>query len=240
MKFRTIAWSSLAITVSSPAAAQPTEIPVARDYMSTGFFFSSSADFYRGDENPSGRSANRVSSATIAGVTGENAYFEFDFDGLGFTAPVQQAFFRVEVVGGFFTDPTPGNPTEVSLHSLSADPLDVVDDTISSGPGSWREFRDNEITVSSIASTTSVTGLGVFDWDITDLVNEWIANGDSNIAYSIAASTLLDTDFEPAAAFVNSTWSGLTNEVTARIVIPAPASALLLGLTGLAATRRRR
>ncbi|MEO0632393.1 MAG: hypothetical protein AAFY46_16945, partial [Planctomycetota bacterium] len=151
-----------------------------------------------------------------------------------------QALFRVEVVGGFFTDPTPGNPTEVSLHSLSANPLDVVDDTIPSGPGSWLEFRANEITTSSIVSTTSVTGLGVFDWDITDLVNEWIANGDSNVSYSIAASTLLDTDFEPSAAFVNSTWNGLTDEVTARIVIPAPASVLVFGLTGLTAVRRRR
>ena len=240
MTSRTFVSGGLIIAAAGLAAAQPAEIPVARDYMSSGFFFPSSQDFYRGDESSSIRSANRVSSPIISGITGENAYFEFDFDGLGFTEPVQQALFRVEVVPGFFADPTPGNPAEVSLHSLSADPLDAVDDTISSGPGSWLEFRANEITTGSIVSTTSVTGLGVFDWDITDLVNEWITNGDTNVAYSLAASTLLDPDAESSAAFVNSTWNGLTDEVTARIIIPAPASALVFGLAGLTAARRRR
>ena len=223
-------------------AGATTEVLASQDYMSSGFFGSTSGDFLRGEETGSVRGSHRATSSTIFGVTGETAYFGFDFDPTAFTSPIESAVFRVEVVGaGFFADPTQANPAEVSIHSLSADALSAIDQTLSGGPGSWLEFRDNEITNGSIVSTTSVDGLGVFDWDVTDLVNEWIANGDSNSAYTLGTSVLLDQDDDTAVAFVNSTWADLTTETTARLVIvPSPGTAAIFVTAGLVGVRRRR
>ncbi|MEM8876104.1 MAG: hypothetical protein AAGD32_17810 [Planctomycetota bacterium] len=229
----------IAAAAAGTALAQPSEILVAQDYMSSGFFQS---DFLRGEEAGSSRATNRVTSPSIFGVTGETAYFAFDFDPSAFSGPVPQATFRVENAStGFFPDVDAANPAEISLHSLTADPLATIDQNLPSGPGSWIDFRDTQITTSSIVSTSTVDGFGVFEWDITGLVNEWIANGDANFAYTLGSSALLDPEGGAAVAFVNSSSSDLAGDaVTARIVIPAPASALLLGLTGLTAARRRR
>ena len=222
-------------------ASASVEILVDQDYMSSGFFFVGN-DFLRGEELNSNRESHRATSPVISGVTGETAYFGFDFNPAAFSGPVQEAVFRVQSTDvGFFGNPSTTNPAEVSLHSLSADPLAAIDQTLASGPGSWIDFRDSEITTSSIVSTTTVDGLGVFDWDITAIVNEWIANGDSNFAYTLGTSVLLDQDPETAVGFINSTWAGLTDEVTARIVIiPAPSTAALLVTAGLLGSRRRR
>ncbi|MEM1329135.1 MAG: hypothetical protein AAGG07_01100 [Planctomycetota bacterium] len=228
------------MAVAGTAIAQPSEILASQDYMSSGFFTS---DFLRGEEANSGRASHRATSPTIFGVTGETAYFAFDFDPMAFAGPVSEAVFRVETVApGFFAEPSPESPADISIHSLTADPLASVDQSLAGGAGSWLDFRDSQITTSSVVSTTSLDGLGVFDWDITSLVNEWIANGDSNFAYTIGTGALLDEDGGAAAAFVNSSYIGLTgDEVTARIVIiPAPGALALLGMGGVACVRRRR
>lgn len=228
--------AAFALTASASAS---TTIGVETDYMSSGFFQS---NFLRGDEADSTRSVNRATSESVFGVTGENTYFGFDFDPSQFTGPVSSAVFRVEIVAnGFFADPTSENHAEISLHSLSADPLTSVDDSLAGGAGSWVEFRENEITTSSIVSTTSIDGLGIFEWDITDLVNTWIAEGDATFAYTIAASALLDPDADTAVGFVNSSYAGLGDELTAQIVVvPAPAALSLLIAGTPIATRRRR
>jgi len=222
------------------ASATIATIGVDQDYMSSGFFQS---DFLRGESAGSNRASNRATSPVIFGVTGETAYFSFDFDPSQFTGPIDEAIFRVEsVTTGFFSDPTPAAPAEISIHSLTADPLASVDQSLASGPGSWLEFRNDQITTSSIVSTTTVDGLGIFDWDITSLVNEWIANGDSNFSYTIGTSALLDPEGEAAVGFVNSSWSGLTDEFTARIfVIPSPGvgAVALAGVASLGLRRRR-
>lgn len=232
--------TALAANLSGAAIAGPTEILASQDYMSSGFFQS---DFLRGEDAGSGRETNRVTSPVIFGVTGETSYFGFDFDPTAFSGPVQQASFRVEnVATGFFPDVDASNPAETSLHSLTADPLATIDQSLPSGAGSWLDFRDSQITTSSIISTTTIDGFDVFEWDITALVNEWIANGDSNFAYTLGTSALLDPDGGAAVAFVNSTFSGLSgDEVTARIsIVPAPGTVAVLGLGGLFASRRRR
>jgi len=239
MTNRTHVVVALTIAAAGQAIAQPTEILVDKDYMSSGFFQS---DYLRGEEVGSSRVSSRVSSPTIFGVTGETTYFGFDFDPSQFSGPVPSAVFRVETINNsFFGNPDPSNPADISVHSLSADPLAVVDQSLASGAGSWIDFRDNEITAGSVVSTTSVDGLGVFEWDITALVNEWIANGSTNFAYTIGTSALLDPEGDAAVAFVNSTYSGLTgSELTARIsIIPAPAPGLLFASAGLIAFRRR-
>jgi len=224
---------------NDPALAGLTEIPVSQDYMSSGFFQS---NYLRGEEASSSRSSNRTTSPTIVGITGETAYFAFDFDPSAFSEEVSSAVFRVESVStGFFGDPSESNPAKVSLHSLTSDPLSSVDQDLASGPGSWLDFRDSQIIADSVVSTSSVDGLGIFEWDITSLVNEWILNGNTNYAYTFGTSVLLEPDADTAVAFVNSSFADLTGEYTARIVvIPAPGAAMLFGLGGVAALRRRR
>lgn len=222
------------------ASAQVSTILVDEDYMTSGFFQS---NFVRGQEADSTRAVNRASPTTIFGVTGETAYFSFDFDPAAFSGPVEQAIFSVEVVAnGFFADPSAGAPVDVSLHSLTAEPLATIDINAPSGPGSWIDFRDSQITTSSIVATTTLDGLGVFDWDITALVNDWIANGNANFAFTLGASTLLDDATDQAIGFVNSSSASLGGELTARIsIVPTPGMAAIAAVAGgLAGSRRRR
>lgn len=226
-----------ALTAAASSQAGTTSISLASDYMTSGFFQS---NYVRGDEAGSTRAVNRSTSPSIFGVQGETTYFDFNFDPSAFVGPVAKAVFRVEVVAnGFFADPSVANPADISIHSLTASPLAAIDDNTQQ---SFIDFRESQITSSSIVSTTSVDGLGVFEWDITSLVNEWIANGDANLAYSIGAGALLDPDADTAIGFVNSSWAGLTDETVGQIVIvPAPGVASLgLAALGITATRRRR
>ena len=227
--------ASLAAAVAAEAGTST--IDLANDYMTSGFFQS---NFVRGDDAGSSRAVNRATSPSIFGVQGETTYFDFDFNPSNFAGPVAEAVFRVEVVAnGFFGDPSAGNPADISIHSLTADPLASIDDNVQQ---SFIDFRESQITTSSIVSTTTVDGLGVFEWDITSLVNEWIANGDANFTYSIGTGALLDPDAGTAIGFVNSSWAGLTDEVVGQIVIvPTPGGAAI-GLTaiGITASRRRR
>lgn len=234
------AWAAVGVVVGSGSTAMAAEVVVATDYMTSGFFVG--PNFYRGNEAGSARSTNRATSTSIFGVAGENAYFNFDFNPGDYSGPVGSAVFRVEVVSsGFYGEDLTADAAEVSLHRLTADPLAAINPLFSSGPGSWLDFRNTQITASSIVSTSSVNGFGVFEWDVTALVNEWIANGSSNYAYAIGTSALLDPDADTAVAFINSSWTGLTDEVTARLVIvPAPGAAALLGFGGMVAFRRRR
>ncbi|MEM0914001.1 MAG: PEP-CTERM sorting domain-containing protein [Planctomycetota bacterium] len=221
--------------------AHALSVPVDQDYMSTGFFFG--PPFLRGQESSSSRTTNRVTSPVISGITGETAYFSFDFDPSAFSGPVPQATLTVEnVATGFFTDVSDTNPADISIHRLTADPLAVINTALGSGPGSWLDFRDTQITVPSVVDTISIDSFGVNTWDITSLVNEWIANGDANFAYTVGTSALLDPEGGAAVAFVNSSFNGLAGtETTARIdIIPEPASIALLGLGGAMVFARRR
>lgn len=238
---------SLAVAFAGPSWATPTEVLVQSDYMTSGFFFSSNQDMVRGDETDSTRSALRATSTSIFGLIGETSYFAFDFNPNDFSTPVAEAKFRIQVVNTTGGLPTPdaANPSVVSIHSLTADPLASIDDTDVNDPGSWLAFRDSQITTSSIISTTTVDGPGIFEWDITALVNDWIANGDTNFQYTIGTSLLLDANVDSnsggdTVAFVNSSWNGLTDEITGRIIIPAPGTALALVVGAASAARRRR
>ncbi len=219
-------------------AAADVVVHVSQDYMTSGFF--ASAPFIRGQEANSGRAVNRVSSNSVFGVAGENAYFGFDFNPAAFSGPVTQAHFIVETaVGGFGSDASDAAPAQVSVHSLSADPLAAIDINSAS---SWQSFRAAEITAASAVDTITVGDFGVYSWDVTDLVNAWISGGDSVYAYTIAASGIFHTGADFFVGFVNSTAASLSPDaVTARLVIvPAPGVGALLLATGALSWRRRR
>ena len=175
------------------------DIHVDQDYMSSGFFMS---DFLRGEEANSSRASNRATSPVISGFTGETSYFSFNFDRSQFNEPVDQAMFRVEnVSAGFFPDVSFENPAEISLHSLTSNPLVEIDQDLASGAGSWIDYRDSQITTSSIIATSTIDSFGIQEWDITALVNEWIANGDTNFSYTLGTLNLNDSTQNCASHF---------------------------------------
>ena len=229
-----------AATFAAPLVAGTT-VFTDRDYMTSGFFSMDPA--VRGDND--GRTVNRVSTTQPFGVFQENTYLEFnDFDWSSLGGPVTSAVFRIEAVsGGFGADSDSENPFDVSLHSVSQDPWTTIDPSLFSGAGSYQEFVTNELTTSSVVSTTSVAGEGVYEWDITSLVNDWIANGDANFAQTIALSGILDTSGNSfLQGFVKSTNPGLTGADTIGqiFIVPAPSGMLVFATMGGVAYRRRR
>ncbi|MGJ8636335.1 MAG: hypothetical protein ACSHX5_05785 [Phycisphaerales bacterium] len=234
-----IATAMLATIVTASVA--DTTIVTDRDYMTSGFF---SADpQVRGDND--GRGVNRVSSINPFGVFNENTYLEFnDTDWSSFDGPVDSAIFQVEMVsGGFGADSSEENPFAVSLHSLQNDPWTTIDHLAHSGPSYYQSFVNSEITSSSVVATTSVAGSGVYEWDITALVNDWIVNGSSNFAYTIALSGILDTSGSTfLQGIVNSSDPSLTGSETIGqiVLVPAPGALACIAGAGLFASRRRR
>lgn len=227
-------------TLGGSAMANVT-VMTDRDYMTSGFF--SFDPLVRGDND--GRGVNRVSSQSPFGTFNENTYMEFnDTDWSAFDGPVDSAVFRVQLTsGGFGADSSESNPFDISVHSLGSDPWTTIDHHATGGAGFYQNFVNSEITASSVVATTTVAGTGVYEWDITSLVNEWIANGDANFAYTIALSGILDTSGGTfLQGVVNSTDPNLTGEeVLGQIaIVPAPGVLGLLACGGLVASRRRR
>lgn len=218
-----------------------TTIYTDRDFMTSGFFSMNPA--VRGDND--GRAVNRVSTIQPFGVHDENTYLEFnDFDWGSLNAPVESAIFRIEVVsGGFGADSDSENPFLISAHSLGQDPWTTIDPSLFSGTGSYQDFASTHINTGSVVSSTSVAGAGVYEWDLTTLVNDWIINGDANFAYTIALSGILDSSGGTfLQGLVNSTSPGLTGSETIGqiIIVPAPAGMISFVGIGVIACRRRR
>lgn len=226
--------------VASPLIAGTT-VYTDRDYMTSGFFSMDPA--VRGDND--GRAVNRVSTIQPFGVFNENTYLEFnDFDWGALGGPVESAVFRIEVVsGGFGADSDSENPFLISAHSLTQDPWTTIDPSLFSGAGSYQDFASSHINTGSVVSNTSVAGAGVYEWDLTALVNDWILNGDANYAQTIALSGILDTSGGTfLQGVVNSTNPGLTGSETIGqiVIVPTPAGMISFAAFGVIASRRRR
>ncbi|MEM6673823.1 MAG: hypothetical protein AAF726_13345 [Planctomycetota bacterium] len=116
----------------------------------------------------------------------ETTYFMFnDFDATGYPGLCQRAVLRVGTTfQQFGTVPSPSNPFYISAHAVTEDP-ETIDPLDPTGSGSFFDFKSNFIELVE-EDVVAVTGEGVFEWDVTDLVNEWIANGDANFDYSLA------------------------------------------------------
>lgn len=241
MKIQSTLLCTAVMLSSAVAQAEMTTVFTDRDYMTSGFF--SALPLVRGDND--GRQVNRASSNGAFSAFNENTYLEFnDFDWTSMTGPVESAVFRIEAIsGGFGADSSESNLFDVSVHSLESDPWTTIDHNATSGEGFYQNFVNDQITSSSVVSTTTLTGNGVYEWDITNLVNDWIVNGDTNFAYTIALSGIEDLSGGTfLQGFVNSTSPVLTGvETIGQIVVtPAPGTGLLLGSVALYGAARRR
>lgn len=241
MQINTQAAALLAAMAFTTPVLAGTTVTTDRDYMTSGFF--SLDPLVRGDDD--GREINRVSSNQPFGTFNENTYLEFnDFDWSSLGGSVDSAVFQIEVVsGGFGADSDSENPFSISAHALAQDPWTTIDHHATSGTGFYQNYVNQYITEDTVVSTTSVAGAGVYEWDITSLVNDWIVNGDANFAQTIALSGIRDTSGGTfLQGIVNSTNPNLTGSETIGqiVVVPAPAGSLMIALFGVHAIRRRR
>lgn len=233
----------------SYAATAATEVPVTDDFVTTNWSFG--APYVRGRVEPT-RSSLGVSTpnpftqdATGADAWEETTYFVFsNFASQGFTAPVQNATLRVRMVARpFGTLPSAATPFAVSAHGVTADPT-LINPAAASGPGSFVEFKKNSIAGPLDTVSVQTSAAALYNWDVTSLVNEWIASGDASLKYAIAMTgrvgnpaDTVDTGFFHAFDNAESTAA----QYGARLLVTVPEPATLSALAGgLLVIRRRR
>ncbi len=219
------------VTIAGSVTIEPTE-----DVMTSGFFQGDNlVRGYSGDNRP----VHRVSTNEPFGTGGaETIYMTFDFDASQFSGPVPAAFLSVESIsGGFGADAGPGSPFTVSAHAVSVDPIEsITDDTNPGGTIDWLTFFNDNIEQADPAALTVIDDFGTFTFDVTQIVNDWIAG--SNTAFAIALTGKNDTSGgEFLHGFVNNTE---TPGSTFLQIVPEPSSLLLVVLGGFAAVRRGR
>lgn len=180
--------SALVLTIAiSARAAEAAIIPVAEDVMTSSFF--TGTDLVRGFPGDA-RPMLRVSTPDAFGLPGaETVYLTFaPADIAALTSPVPSARLTVQSIsGGFGADADAANPFQISAHAVSANPLtSITDNTNPGGSISWNTFYGNNILPAAPAATTTVSGFGAIEFDVTSIINGWISG--ANTVYSIALS----------------------------------------------------
>lgn len=231
---RTLAFSAATLSLALNAAsahAQTTVVPASEDVMASPFF--QGADTVRGYPADN-RATLRVSSHNPTGLTGaETIYLRFDQDFSAFTSPVVATLTLQSVAGGFNLDGSAANPFTVSAHGVSADPYTaIIDNTNPGGTMSWLAFYNNAILPADAAARTAVSGFGAVSFDVSALVNGWIAGtnpltvialtGRNHTAGGDFLHGFLDNSLAPGSTFLTLS------------PVPEP-QALALMLAGLAA-----
>lgn len=223
-------------------AARAAVIPVVEDVMTSSFFQgANTVRGYVGDARPT----FRVSTNDPFGTVGaETIYLTFDpADFAGFGGAVPKALLTLESTpGGFGADAAADAPFTVSAHAVDADPLtSITDDTNPGGTIHWIDFYNNNILPADAAASTSVDGFGPVTFDVTSIVNDWIAGTNSVFALALTGKNHT-TGGEFLHGFANSTDGPLPSGLTFITVVPEPTT-FVLGAFGvatvIAASRRR-
>lgn len=120
------------------------------------------------------------------------------------TESVDAAYLNLEVYQDMNGTLTSANPMDVAIYAVSADVADIIG-TDATGTGiTTADFKDDYIADSAVASTT-ITGAGIYSWDITSLVNGWIA-GDANNGLVVTG-----WDSTSTVGFVHPYFAGLSS-----------------------------
>jgi hypothetical protein len=235
-----------AINVASGA----TTFTTANDFFTTPWAFG--APYVRGINDTPTRSSIGVSTpnpflfgnATTSSAE-ETTYFQFAFDPGSITGPVTKAVLQANMVPRQNSEPaiSPTSPISISAHRVNADPMALINPSLPSGDGSFVASKNDHVAAAE--DTISVGGAGVFEWDVTSLVMDWITNGESNFDYTIAMTARVgnNADTEETGlfhAFVNKEFNA-AQAATLVVMVPEPAaSAAIAGSLVLAASRRGR
>lgn len=142
------------------------------------------------------------------------------------TEQVDEAWLSLEYYSDMTQSPTPEDPLDVGIYAVDADVTGITADNVV-------EFKNTHIVGSAVATAT-FTGTGFNSWDITSIVNDWIA-GDN---YGLAVITWDDL---PNPNYYNPYFAGLPGTGTPKGMVPTLATdpvpepgsiVMLLGLLG--------
>jgi PEP-CTERM motif len=224
---------SLVVACGATSVSQAAVIPVVEDVMTSGFF--TGTNLVRGYDADD-RNAHRVSTdGAFGSVAAETVYLTFDpAQFAGFGGPVASAILTMQSTnGGFGGDASTGNPFTVSAHAVNADPLaSITDDTNPGGPIDWVSFFNGNILPADPAALTAIEEFGPVTFDVTSVVNDWIAG--TNTVFALAMTGKNDTsgnDF--LHGFLNNSEAPGSTFLT--VNVPEP-TALVLSMAGLFGT----
>jgi len=234
-----------ALAVSHQSALAADVIPVTEDVMTSIFF--QGANTVRGYATESNRPVMRVSDHNTSGTTGaETIYLYFNQNFSTYTGPVSAILTMQSIDGGFGANASAGNPFLVSAHAVNANPFtSITDDTNPGGSTNWLTFYNNNILAADAAARTSISGFGTVGFDVSGIVNGWIAGTNTNQFIALTGkSDSSGLDF--LHGFVNNSNGGILAGATYLTVtaVPEPETyALLLaglGLVGACVRRQKR
>lgn len=203
------------------------------------------ADFYT---TPFGTSTdNERLLINNDGAVGGSGGFEFigfmKFDLLDLPAtPVTEAWFSLDkYCRGSFSCTDASNSMDVSVQRITADVESADVATLNA-------------SLAAEIARISVAADGIYSWDITSLVNDWITGAESNYGFAITGrfDSLSDPDgdgdlnlynnyFVSSGPYTDAPHSGFGPRISPS-VIPVPAAVWLMGsgLLGLVAVARRK
>jgi hypothetical protein len=234
--------SALALAVALGArAANAAIIPVVEDVMTSSFFTGTNlVRGYPGDNRPT----MRVSTLDPFGTPGaETVYLTFaPADIAALTSPAPSARLTVQSIsGGFGADADAANPFQISAHAVNANPLtSITDDTNPGGPIAWNTFYDNNILPAAPAATTTVSGFGAIEFDVTAIVNDWISGANTVYAIALTGKNHVINDGEYLHGIRNNNDSAGSLGSSFLTVVPEPATGSLVSLCLVVLGRRAR
>ena len=240
MKLNILAASLLLTLPLIPNTSSAQTISPTEDVITSAFFQGTDlVRGYAGDNRPT----LRVSSDNAFGFGPEQIYVQFSaVDIAPFTNPVSNASLSLtSVTGNFGADASATSPFIVSAHAVNANPFtSIIDDTNPQGTTAWDDFFANNIFTASPEALTVVDGFGVFDFDVTDIVNDWISGSNQEFVIALTGTNDVQIGDGFLHGFSNNTEAPGSTFLTVSAV-PEPSSAILLALPmAFMITRRHR
>lgn len=163
--------------MSSRAEAATVIIESERAAFSSGFFFGNPA--LRGHEANSASTVLGVSAfpygpgSDAFGLAPEVTFFGFSlsqFENLDAASVVSVTFEATTVFRNFqLPVPSGSNPVSINARGVSADPFSVIVST-----ASRNAFYSQSLLPPDAAAATVVSGEGLYGWDVTPLVEQWL------------------------------------------------------------------
>ncbi len=239
MKFNILAVCLLSTFSLIPNLASAQTFAPTEDVMTSAFFQGTDlVRGYAGDNRPT----FRVSSNDAFGFGPEQIYVQFnptDFT-LFNNAVANASLSMTSVTGMFGADASAAGPFLVSAHAVNANPFSsIIDDTNPTGTIAWDDFFDNNILPAGPQASTLIDGFGTFEFDVTDIVNDWINGSNQEFVIALTGKNDVQVGDGFLHGFSNNTENPGATFLTVSAV-PEPNSAVLLGLTLASGIARRR